>query len=343
MIVAISYYGADKPLMERWAAHVKKLGPYPNHKIILLPAHNATTDGVIEPLQECFGSVEVRPCYHTQTGWPVSCNLAFENIARHAADNLKAPFLWMEPDAIPIQPQWLDSIEIAYKNCGQPFMGDFVGIAGIMPNGVDHMSGIAVYHWDLHRLAPSLFNNERFAWDIASAKQVIPLFARTSLIQHDWVPTKAWRRDKVDVSCVNSLAVIYHPDKLGVLFDDGLSPNDVQGDPAMGVPCEGSPHETKEKPSAGTQPAIDLAISNAINVLIFHAKQSRKAKKEITQRLCKENFFAKAKSSKQSRKKVRSALGKREGARVGSGVSVPSNEEVEGRLCASRQPHSHRD
>jgi hypothetical protein len=313
MIVAISYYGADKPLMERWAAHVKKLGPYPSHKIILLPAHHATTDGVEEPLRECFGSVEVRPCYHTQTGWPISCNLAFENIARHAADNLKAPFLWMEPDAIPLNAGWLDSIEEAYKACGHPFMGDFVGIAGIMPNGIDHMSGVAVYHWDLHRLAPSLFNNERLAWDIASAKQIIPLFARTHLIQHDWVPTKAWRRDKVDSSCVNPLAVIYHPDKLGVLINDGLAGSGcgVVGELQTGVPCEGSPHEVPEPALAlkvGSEEFIKQNIVNQINAISFHFKNSKNLKKLILQKLQENGIIPRTYSKR--KKKTKTALHK---------------------------------
>jgi hypothetical protein len=342
MLVAISYHDGDISQMRRWASHARKLGGVKSHRILLLPAHGASTDGVLGPLKEAFSEAIVLNCHHTDRGWPISCNKAFEEAAYYAFAK-QQPFLWMEPDAIPLKSSWVDDIESEYMACGKPFMGDFVGIAGIMPNGIDHMSGIAVYHWNTPGLSPSIFRNERNAWDIMSAGDVVHKMYKTNLIQHDWIPEKKWRRDKVDSSCVKPGAVIYHPDKLGVLFDDGLSPNGTQGDPAAGVPCEGSPHETKEKPSPGTQPAIDQAISNAINILIFHANISRKAKKEITERLCQEGMLPKAKGSKQSRKKIRSTLVKHKRPITRDGVSVSPNEEVESGLRPPRQPHSHRD
>ena len=316
MIVAIAYHDGDLSLMKRWAKHVARLGLYLKHKLILVPIRNVETEEVLSYLSPVFGEVIVEKATHTQTGWPISCNMAFETVAWLCSTKLKQPFLWMEPDAVPLQPQWIDSIELAYSQCGKPFMGDYVEIAGIMPNGVNHMSGIAVYDWDLHRKAPSIFNNERTAWDIASANNVVPQMARTKLIQHDWVPTKEWRRAIVTKDCVNPLAVIYHPDKLGVLFNDGLLPNGTQGDPAAGVPCEGSPHETKDKPAES---------KSEIESVIHYAKQSRKNKKEVIDRFVEEGIIPKAKGSKQSRKKVRSALAGGKRARTGDGVSVPSS------------------
>jgi len=338
MIVAISYYDGDRELMKRWANHVEKLGPYPNHSIILAPAHGSSTDGILETLQRCFGSVDVQACHHTETGWPISCNMAFERIAWHVSMNVKQPFLFMEPDAVPLKAGWLDAIEQEYNTCGKPFMGDFVAINGIMPNGIDHMSGVAVYHWNLHALAPNIFRNERTAWDIASARDVVPKLHKTNLIQHDWVPTAKWRRDKVDFTCVKTSALIYHPDKLGVLMNDGLSPNDVQGDPAMGGDLVAhKPHETKDNPEvitkssipAGTPQSEEQAILQAINILSFHASFSPKNKKKIKEWLCERGFSPKAKGSVKPRKKVRSNLGKHKRTGTSNGVQVPSSSEVE--------------
>ena len=329
MIVAISYYDGDLIQMRRWANHVAKLGSYKSHKIVIAPAHGVTTIGVKDVLESCFGEVIVENCHHTQTGWPISCNLAFEQVAWLASQKLKSYFLWMEPDAVPLKASWIDDIEEAYKACEKPFMGDFVGIAGIMPNGIDHMSGIAVYPWNMPSLAPSIFNNERTAWDIASAKDVMSKMARTTLIQHDWVPENKWRKDVVTWNDVNPLAVIYHPDKLGVLFNDNVVPNDVQGDPAMGGSSESKPHETKDTIiTTGTPESVEMAIKNAINVLRFHSEIDEKNKKKIRKWLIDANL-SKAKSTIKPRKKVRSVVGKRGRPKSGSGIQVPSDKKVE--------------
>jgi hypothetical protein len=329
MIVAISFHDGDLELMTRWANHVQKLGPYLNHNLVLLPVHNASTEEISQILTGSFSGVLIENCHHSEQGWPISCNKAFETMAWAALQKYQQPFLWMEPDAVPLKKGWIDEIEKEYQKCQKPFMGDFVKIAGVMPNGVDHMSGIAVYHHNMPQLAPSIFNNESIAWDIASGKDVVRKMHKTDLIHHDWIPDKKWRRDVVTPDCVKEGAVIYHPDKKGVLFNDGLSPNGTQGDPAAGVPCEGIPHETKEtKLSSGTPESVDMAIKNAINVLSFHSNLDEKNKKKISKWLIEANL-TKAKNPIKPRKKVRSSVGKRGRPRAGSGIPIPSDSQVE--------------
>jgi hypothetical protein len=347
MIVAISYHDGDLPLMRRWADHVFTLGLYKTHKLILVPIRNATTDGVLGPLMNCFGEVVVEPCTHAYGGWPQSCNMAFESVAWIVSTTLKRPFLWMEPDAIPLKASWIDDIENAYNAARKPFMGSLVEIAGIMPNGVNHMSGVGVYHWDLHRLCPSIFNNEHTAWDIASASNVVPQMHNTSLIQHDWVPTAQWRREKVTKDLVNPLAVIYHPDKLGVLMLNGAIPNDVQGDPAMGaVLVTQRPHETKERPDdykgevvvksfpvnlyAEEAKMIVALDAPDLHYIVSYAKTNPKAKKEVLNLLVKEGILTKGSCAKLFGKKVRSSVGKRQRPKSGDRVQVSSSTPLEG-------------
>lgn len=282
--------------MIRWANHVKKLGGASKHHIIVMPAHGVSTDGVMEPLSKAFGRAEELPCFHTEQGWPVSCNRAFELAARHSEQVTKQSFLWMEPDAIPLKDFWLDDIEAEYKQCGKPFMGDFVKIAGVIPNGIDHMSGIAVYHWDMSRLLPSVFNNDHAAWDIVSGRDVIPQMHKTKLIQHDWLPTKEWRREVVTKDCVNPLAVIYHPDKLGVLIDDSLAGAGTRAErkPSTGACGDVSSFEQ----SASAPPAPDDEVGGLIDAIISHAKTNPKLKKKIITRLAEEGLIAKAKKAK---------------------------------------------
>jgi hypothetical protein len=259
--------------------------------------------------------------------------MAFESVAWLASSTLKQPFLWMEPDAIPLKASWVDDIENAYNAARRPFMGAFVEIAGIMPNGVNHMSGVGVYHWDLHRLAPSIFNNEKTAWDIASASNVINQMHDTKLIQHDWVPTAKWRRDVVTKDCVIPLAVIYHPDKLGVLMFDGAIPNDVQGDPAMGaVLVTQKPHETKDiaEDYKGEIVTKSFPVIDPWKEIIDYAKENPQNQKAIVSRLIQEGIITKASCAKFFGKKVRPSMGKRGRPKAGDRIKVPSSSPLEG-------------
>ena len=313
MIVAISFHDGDLDLMTRWARHVAKLGTYPKHSIVLAPVHEVYHEDIEAILKPVFGNVHIQPCFHTESGWPISCNKAFENIAIYVEMKAKQPFLFMEPDAVPLVPSWIDDIEAEYLAKRRPFMGDFVGIKGVFPNGIDHMSGIAVYSPNLSFEAPSIFRNETNPWDVASAKEVVPKMARTRLIHHDWVPSKEWRRDKVDASCVRAGAVVYHPDKLGVLFNDGaVSLTRVGGEPQTGagmvVPESSFEHKEAALPiKAGTPYYVEGVIVDQINSLSFHCQSSPKLKKLILAKLNETGIIKikpKAKKSKQPRNKV---------------------------------------
>jgi hypothetical protein len=217
----------------------------------------------------------------------------------------------MEPDAIPLKASWLDDIEAEYKQCGKPFMGDFVRIAGVLPNGIDHMSGIAVYHWDMPRILPSVFNNDNTAWDIASGREIVMQVHRTGLIHHDWVPSKQWRRDVVTKECVNPLAVIYHPDKLGVLFNDSLAGVETRakGEPLTGACGDVSSFE-QSAPAPSTLSALNEIrdflsaqtpneeADSLMDAIILHAKNHPKLKKKIIARLAEEGLVAKTKKAK---------------------------------------------
>ena len=314
MIVAISYHDGDYDLMIRWSRHVAKLGTYLRHKLVIAPVHDVSTEEVEAILRPVFGFVHVASCFHTESGWPISCNKAFETIALHVSTKEKQPFLFMEPDAVPLVASWVDDIEREYNEKKRLFMGDFVAIRGVMPNGIDHMSGIAVYTWDIHRAAPSIFRNEYTAWDIASAREVVPQMARTKLIHHDWIPTKEWRRDKVDPSVVRNGAVIYHPDKLGVLFNDGLAVplNRVEGELQTGA------GEVESESSFEHKGAV---IDELIEALVKEASVSAKNKKQIIGKLNEKNLIAKnpkakTKRAKSPRDKVRKPVEEFDGPRA---------------------------
>jgi hypothetical protein len=118
--------------------------------------------------------------------WPIGPNAMFETAIRHIAEAPRA-FLWIEPDVVPTRPGWLKDIERSYARAGKPFMGQIVKTDGM--NGVppEMMSGVAVYPGTASRvLLKYLQGPKRVAWDVAAAKELLPLCKHTSLIYNIW-------------------------------------------------------------------------------------------------------------------------------------------------------------
>ena len=345
MIVAIPYHNGDLSLMQRWASRVKQLGPYMNHEIIISPVRGVTTDDVYKPLANAFRKVTVLKADHTESGWPISCNRAFQNIAWHVSLNIRQPFLFMEPDAIPLCEGWLDSIEEEYQKFGSPFMGDFVDLKSAVQDGINHMSGVAVYHWNLAIHAPRIFNcyndTGEYAWDIWAASEILPKMRQTNLIQHDWTGTgekpHQWRKNNVDPSFVRPGAVIYHPDKRGVLLNDGLAGEGtrVEGEPRTGavegnvlpsVPASSFEHSSPAPLPTTTEEEM-LSVKALVGGLKIHY-EDKKLRKTVIEELANAGFI-KAKKRKYTRKKVQASVASRKGTGTGAGISVSSDSQVE--------------
>lgn len=142
--------------------------------------------------------------------WPMGQNMTFQQILwLHVHKKLEGPFLWCEPDCIPVKPDWLDMLFGEYERSRKPFMGGLV--ESFVQNGVrvpKHMTGNGIYPGEnSYRLAPTLMECRGTAWDVYAANQILQNFHDAShLIQHDLE-----ERNAVD----NSNTVLYHPDKEG--------------------------------------------------------------------------------------------------------------------------------
>lgn len=122
----------------------------------------------------------------TDESWPVGPNAMFELAIKHVAESPR-PFLWIEPDVVPLRASWLKEIQLSYDRFKKPCMGQIVrtdGARGVPP---EMMSGVAVYPGTIARvLLPFLAGSKRVAWDVAAAKALLPISKHTSLIHNIW-------------------------------------------------------------------------------------------------------------------------------------------------------------
>lgn len=118
--------------------------------------------------------------------WPNPQNFAFQCLSWEIINKHKRPFLFMEPDAVPIRPKWADDIWHDYQSCGKKFMGHIVH--GVINPTSLHLNGVAVYPPNLHEYSTAMMiPPDGMAWDVAGSYGSVVQNARhTNLIMNVW-------------------------------------------------------------------------------------------------------------------------------------------------------------
>ena len=134
--------------------------------------------------------------YSAVTGaWPRPQNIAFQNACRYVAyffEGGNTPWLWMEPDATPLRPDWLEILAAEYKLGGKPFMGHKVA-------GMGHMNGVGVYPPVVAAYSNNAMNATTSAFDVAMSADIMKgkhFHNANHIIQHHWTEDPATEMKK---------------------------------------------------------------------------------------------------------------------------------------------------
>lgn len=228
MIVVFPFHSGDAQLLSQLLRWIAKLGFNANHSALLVAdgaVDYSVAEGLMRDARKAFGRVSMKAIAPTQ-GWIPGSNALFECAATSLAGK---PFLFVEPDATPIRPGWIEEIEAEYSQCGKPFMGAVVTHqTPKLPN--PYLEGCAVYPpnaWELMRAG----SNHAQSWTLACASVVVPLAHNSELFQHRWGQPAPWpkptfvaepnQKDMTNVYTLEELspkAVLYHRCKDGSLM-----------------------------------------------------------------------------------------------------------------------------
>lgn len=181
MTVVFPVHNGDVDLAIAHARWLSKLGKWPNTALI---AHDQTLNReslrlFTETLRKSFPKTthlsHRRP---PNGGWPMAPNWVWQQTAKHMGQI--GPWLWMEPDAVALTPDWIQRIEEEYAFAGKAFMGPVVKEMG-------HMNGISVYPRQTVEMLPSAMRATNLAWDYVAKAEMVPHAKDASdLMQHVW-------------------------------------------------------------------------------------------------------------------------------------------------------------
>jgi hypothetical protein len=182
--VVLPFCRKDVKAMEelvQWALELNPEGV--NHNCLLSYEDGTNPDNIVSLARKYFKGDLLENCYPPPPvpGWPAACNWAWQSAARFVDDRkINEPWFWLESDAIPLKPGWVDDIYEGWEKGGKPFAGHIV-------DRMDHMNGVGVYPPDVRRRCTEAMLTRMAAWDVV-LKQTITGYCTNlnHLIQHIW-------------------------------------------------------------------------------------------------------------------------------------------------------------
>jgi len=254
MNVVIPFHNGDAHLAIDLVKWIGQLGGIGDGHILMI----CDSGTELENIDSANKAVSVAGCvlndWPAVIGWPQGSNSLFRMALSGLGGRIKGPWLWLEPDAIPLKRGWLDAIRKEYeslptrvgmvpgkwetdtsaKSSPHP-SGDRVRYMGNvyvcdnpqLPNRL--MSGIGVYPADAKEELEH-FTTTQYAWDVEAARFLVENCAHTRLIHHFWgimgmPPTFAAARtpesppNTFTLESIHKDAVIFHRNKDGTLLE----------------------------------------------------------------------------------------------------------------------------
>lgn len=135
-------------------------------------------------------------------------NNLFNQTAHHIAGHYRWPWLWVEPDCVPITPDWIEKLAKSYQNQPKKFMGRKVkrGAAGAEQV---FFTRIGVYPTSAYNELRGFVGSPPLEW--TAGNYIVPRGTSTKLIQPGIYGG--------DIASIAPETVLYHSDKTGKLIE----------------------------------------------------------------------------------------------------------------------------
>jgi len=179
--------------------------------IVLAERQLLEVNRLVKYIRDLDGTeVIVLPTKNETDHYPARNNYAL----REAADFMNGdPFFWLEPDSIPLKPNWLEGIESEYIKAGKEFM-----LSSDSNPPHDMIGGIGVYGPSTASVVPKNIEEHGWGWDTWMINNIPDQIHRTSLIQHsygiyDEEGIASPHRFPRDQSIIRDESLVFHRDK----------------------------------------------------------------------------------------------------------------------------------
>lgn len=179
MLVVLAYNASDKDRAIRLAEWIAELGTVKTHQCLVIHSKQTDPEGILPALQSAFRHVVVMVPPDDAQGNIAGKNLLFKRALRQIQASNAGPFLWLEPDALPMRPGWLDALQTSWIM--RPRGKHFVGC--MMQNGWGtYMHACGMYDQACDGYASNLVFAQKNPFDANGGPQTVRFLAVTPLI-----------------------------------------------------------------------------------------------------------------------------------------------------------------
>lgn len=230
MLCTLPVYKNDVPKLLNLIKWIRQLGGCKDHDAVIVADADTPSRDVFQIQREsnlAFSATAIATTEKTVRGWPQGPNELFL-AAGHFAKKRNMHWLFLEPDAVPLCPGWLDKIDIQYRVAGARYLGQLVPCDQPgLPS--QHFTGVGVYPADaIDEIEQRIRSNPNAAFDISTADILVPQATHCDLFQHLWgetgnPPTFGHRRipgtNVFGLDYLRPGAVLFHRTKDGKLIE----------------------------------------------------------------------------------------------------------------------------
>lgn len=181
VLCVIPYAARDAKQALELLDWVEYLGTHQNNGCVLVAANNVpepVKEEMLARAERIFRSADQiqpdRPLI--DEAWPFGANLLFLTAAKWIAQNFPRPFWWNEPDAIPLRPDWLAKLELAYLKGRRRYLGTVVA--------EKMLNGVALYPPDVLRDMSGFNLAKSEPWDYWLGMRAVSECVNSDLVQH---------------------------------------------------------------------------------------------------------------------------------------------------------------
>lgn len=231
LTVVIPFHSGDLKLAQELVAWIVEIGLYKNHSLLLAFDSAVPPQAAIEMAKIAkprFNTVWAIPIHvpPQRQGWIAGSDYMFLQIAKYIQQHTKFPFLWLEPDCIPLCQSWLADLSQSYAMTPMRYMGTIIKQSTQPELPKEHMTGCGIYpnnaHSEFDTLKPVV--DGTMAFDLAGSTVVMGSVKDTKLIQSFWgqqdlAPVFVSKRqadspkNHLELGFLKQEAVLFHRDK----------------------------------------------------------------------------------------------------------------------------------